>query len=399
MTATKKTTTEVDAETSTRRGEALRALIMQGVEDMQQNLLEREGEIHCCVLALLANEHILLLGPPGEAKSLLSDTISSWLSARRFRYQLNRFTQPNEIFGPINLDALAKGHNEVCVDGYLPSCDIGFIDEVFKGSSAILNTLLMAAEERRFEYGTQKLDIPLRCLVGASNEVPNDQEAAELAALFDRFLIRRYVNPLSDAGFSKLVSGVGSGRDFRTRFRSHLSLAELGEASSLAMKTPLGEAASQTLLDVRQALREKTMAPSSSRRWAKCVKLAKASAWLSGSAEVEPHHLECLADCLWHDPTPGNRGQVASIVEKIANPAGAEISELWQQAQEVIAACKMGDPHSGAETVAKLKDIHSRLKKVPGGNGRAAAAAAKVSAEGSRIYKAYMEKVFTAKPF
>jgi MoxR-like ATPase len=161
---------------------------------VERGLIEREAESRLLVLAALCGEHLLLLGPPGTAKSALSRQLSSALRAPYFERQLTRFSVPEELFGPLSLTELQQDRYVRKTDGYLPSCSIAFIDEIFKANSAILNSLLTIINEREFDNGNVREPVPLICLVGASNEPPDDDE---LDALYDRFLLRRYVRPVS----------------------------------------------------------------------------------------------------------------------------------------------------------------------------------------------------------
>ena len=144
------------------------------------------------VLAVLCQEHLLLLGPPGTAKSALSRRLSLSLNSTYFERQLTRFSVPEELFGPLSLKELQNDKYIRNTEGYLPEATIAFVDEIFKANSAILNTMLTLINERQFDNGNQRTEVPLLCLVGASNEPPEDDE---LDALFDRFLFRRCAPP------------------------------------------------------------------------------------------------------------------------------------------------------------------------------------------------------------
>ena len=169
-----------------------RALVAQ----LEQGLLERDTAVRLALLAALAGEHVLLIGPPGTAKSELARRLHrAFGGARYFERLLTRFSTPEELFGPLSLKALEHDRYERLVDGYLPTASIAFLDEVFKANSAILNALLTLLNEREFDNGSGRVRVPLLSVVGASNEVPADEA---LRAFFDRFLVRLPVAPVSE---------------------------------------------------------------------------------------------------------------------------------------------------------------------------------------------------------
>src|SRR5205823_4014261 len=153
-------------------------------------------------VSVAAGEHMLLVGPPGTAKSALVRLFARLIDARYFEYLLTRFTEPNELFGPVDIRAFREGTYTRRTERMLPEAEIVFLDEIFKSNSAILNSLLTLLNERRFANGGSTVSVPLLSMFGASNEVPNDDN---LAALFDRFLLRVVSDNLDSYHFHRLV--------------------------------------------------------------------------------------------------------------------------------------------------------------------------------------------------
>jgi MoxR-like ATPase len=152
----------------------------------------------------VAGEHLLVIGPPGTAKSEAVRRVARALGGNYFEYLLGRFTEPSELFGPIDLRRLKEGVVETETTGMLPEADISFLDEVFLGSTAILNTLLALLNERTFRRGHTRMSCPLRVCVGASNAIPEDES---LAAFADRFLARVFLQPVPDPQLEALLEG------------------------------------------------------------------------------------------------------------------------------------------------------------------------------------------------
>lgn len=177
--------------------------IQQAIGAASAGLIGRRPAVELLALAAVARQHVLVLGPPGTAKSELVRRFARAVDATRFEYLLGRFTEPAELFGPIDLVALREGRVLTRTDGMLPEAELAFLDEVFLGSTAILNTLLGLLNERRFRRGHDTIDVPLRLCVGASNELP---ETPELGAFADRFAVVVHVEPVEDALLEDLLS-------------------------------------------------------------------------------------------------------------------------------------------------------------------------------------------------
>ncbi|MGK7877960.1 MAG: AAA family ATPase [Xenococcaceae cyanobacterium] len=163
----------------------------------------RDQAIDLLILATVCQEHLLLVGPPGTAKTAIINHYTDLIDAQEFSYLLTRFTEPSELFGPLDLTAFQQGTYNICTEGMLPQAQIVFLDEVFQGSSAILNSLLTILNERIFYNGSQRQAVPLISLIGASNIVPDDPS---LRAFADRFVLRLEVNKVEDDQIDELLA-------------------------------------------------------------------------------------------------------------------------------------------------------------------------------------------------
>lgn len=172
------------------------------IQSAQEGLTERASLVEALFLAAVAGEHVLIVGPPGTAKSEAVRRVAAELGGEYFEYLFGRFTEPNEVFGPVDLRKLREGVVEVETAGMLPEAEVAFLDEVFLGSTAILNTLLGILNERTFRRGATVKQCPLRLCVGATNSLPDD---VSLAAFADRFLVSVFVEPVPDPVLEELL--------------------------------------------------------------------------------------------------------------------------------------------------------------------------------------------------
>ncbi|HEX3129653.1 MAG TPA: AAA family ATPase [Thermoanaerobaculia bacterium] len=218
------------------------AALRQALSAATRGLVEREALAEMIALAAVAGEHVLVIGPPGTAKSEAVRRIARSVDSRIFEYLLGRFTEPSEIFGPIDLRRLKEGFVETETAGMLPEADFAFLDEVFKGSTAILNTLLGILNERVFRRGHSVVRCPLRVCVGASNTLPEDES---LAAFADRFLVRIFVEPVPDPRLEELLEAGwtldhedGSNGFTRATLADLDTLAEAARRSDLSRVRP-----------------------------------------------------------------------------------------------------------------------------------------------------------------
>ena len=306
---------------------------------MNRGIFEKETEISLSLLAALAGESVILLGPPGVAKSMVARQLkTAFRDARSFEYLMSRFSTPDEIFGPVSIQKLKTSDTyERAVDGYLPTADVVFLDEIWKAGPAIQNTLLTVINEKLFRNGNREMHLPLKLLVAASNELPAKGEGLE--ALWDRFVIRIESRPIkqeknframlldknpTDSTDSFTTNNIGSNklceesldRDLKSvsSVKSvgdlKISAEEYTEWSKKISEIGVSEKVLDAIESIRKSLRavnvdeaaERRNIYVSDRRWKNIVRLLRTSAFMQDRQEVAICDLLPIYHCLWQEP-------------------------------------------------------------------------------------------------
>ena len=302
----------------------IRRHIKQLIQAMSKGAYEREEVIALSLLSAFAGESIFLLGLPGVGKSMVARRLkSAFRDSTCFEYLMSRFSTPDEIFGPVSISKLKDEDTyERCVDGYLPTADVIFLDEIWKAGPAIQNSLLTALNEKIFHNGKEDLNLPLKGIIAASNELPAEDEGLE--ALWDRFLIRYVVQPGGEKNaFMKLIGG--NQEVFCMPESLPVSDEEYKEIQEEIRKVVVPERVMDALFALRTVLSQRfenrdeiddpeTGVPYvSDRRWKKIVGILRASAYLNGRSEVN------LSDCLLLEHMIWDKdAQIAMVKKDIA---------------------------------------------------------------------------------
>ncbi len=325
-----------DGEPLQRDVERLRAL----ARALKARLVERDEVIDGALGALVAGQHVLLIGPPGTAKSLLARLVCESLvapdaqspagdeGARYFQWLLTRFSTPEELFGPIDLRALEAGRYERRTEGSLATAHVAFLDEIFKANSAILNALLTLLNERVYYNDGRPHPAPLLTLFGASNEIP-DEDA--LAALHDRFLLRFWVAPIADD--DRFVAYLRHAEEPPAPL-PRLPLTALARLRAASLALPVTDAALGVLARLRRELDRRGLFVSD-RRYRELLRYLRAVALLAGEDAVTPETLPHAEPALWSDPE--DRAEVRAALVEALTGFTEEARRLLYQAREVHA--------------------------------------------------------------
>ncbi len=336
-------------------------------------LLERDAVIRAALVALLARQHLVQLGAPGAAKTLLMTELGKRISTangkglRSFDYLMTKFTTPEELFGPISVAGLKRDEYQRITTGRLVEAELVFLDEIFKASSAILNTLLRVINERVYTNGSQTMSVPLLSLFAASNELP---QGNELEALWDRFLLRVQVGYLSESGFDQFLRQAALKANGNGKANTTLTLIELQELQHAAEQVAVPDSIRGNIAQLRIDLTAKGIRLSD-RRWGQTLGLLRAHALLEGRATVEEDDLPILKHCLWQAPEQAS--EVAKQIARLATTFHAKAIDLGDQAasvhQEWMNARRAGGDaddqiKAAMEANNKLKEINAKLEEL-----------------------------------
>ncbi|MBC2746224.1 MAG: AAA domain-containing protein [ANME-2 cluster archaeon] len=329
-------------------------------DQLKAQFIERDEQIDGTICAILSKQHLFMVGPPGTAKSMLTDEICRRIEgADYFQWLLTKFSTPEEIFGPISLKALENDEYKRITHNKLPEAHIAFLDECFKANSAILNSLLTLVNERKYHNNGTPVNVPLQSLFGASNELP---EGEELGALYDRFILR-YVVPYiaDDNDFKNMLLMDGNARSPIT-----ITTQDLKANQEAAMATIVPDEILDLVIQIRNELKKEGVI-NSDRRYKQSLDILKAHAYINGRKAVGEEDLTILQHILWSQPAEIKT--VNRVIIGTSNPLMNKIMEILDQAHEIEAEVQKAlkdDPDqasaSGVEANTKLKKLGEQLQ-------------------------------------
>ena len=398
--------------------------------EMNRGIYEKETEISLSLLAALAGESIILLGPPGVAKSMVARQLkTAFRDAQSFEYLMSRFSTPDEIFGPVSIQKLKTSDTyERAMEGYLPTADVVFLDEIWKAGPAIQNTLLTVINEKIFRNGNREMHLPLKLLVAASNELPAKGEGLE--ALWDRFVIRIESRPIKlEKNFRAML--LDSHADFLgptdftdstdfSGFTGGLGHADFADNADFSdLKITSEEYAEWTeridkigvkieVLDAISAIRKSLRAVNvdeaaerrniyvSDRRWKNIVRLLRTSAFMQDREEVDICDLLPVYHCLWQEPE--ERDAIRNIVIRaLFSPFADKLVEMKNALAEDIKYHRVRrNPEDGRDYEGEIENLSDGLTSLEKQLGENLFASADDKAEISAYLRDfYKELAFT----
>lgn len=340
------------------------------IEVLGSGLYEKETAVKLGLLTALAGESMFMLGAPGCAKSKIIRRIKEAFKAdnkdgvKYFETLLNQFTTPEEVFGNISLKALngqfidengkkiEKEEYRRLTEGMLPEADIAFLDEVWKASPAILNTLLTIVNERKFHNGSKVMNVPLKALFAASNELPAKGKGLE--ALYDRFIFRLHVDFIkNEDDFFEMIDQPAH-EEFKLNEEDKkllISNTELKEWAKEIDKVTLSEVSKQVISAIRKEMillndgmsdedkKNGELFEVGDRRWKKIAHILKTSAFLNDRNEVDLMDCSLIENCIWG--TEKQQKKAKEIIEKCLKengiPCDSAIEDIQEQIEEFTA--------------------------------------------------------------
>ena len=353
------------------------------LQEMNRGIYEKNTEISLSLLAALAGESVILLGPPGVAKSMVARQLkTAFRDARSFEYLMSRFSTPDEIFGPVSIQKLKTSDTyERAVEGYLPTADVVFLDEIWKAGPAIQNTLLTVINEKIFRNGNCEMHLPLKLLVAASNELPAKGEGLE--ALWDRFVIRIESRPIKlEKNFRAMLleaptdflgpTDFTDSTDFSgsTDFSDlKITAEEYAEWAEKICKIGVKEEVLDAISAIRKSLRavnvdeaaERRNIYVSDRRWKNIVRLLRTSAFMQDREEVDICDLLPIYHCLWQEPE--ERDAIRCIVIRaLFSPFAEKLVEMKNALAEDIKYHRVRrNPEDGRDYEGEIETLSDGL--------------------------------------
>lgn len=303
----------------------LRTRIKAILDALNQPLIEREEVMNLAFLSALAGESIFLLGPPGVAKSLIARRLKyAFKDARSFEYLMNRFSTPEEVFGPVSIKKLKEEDKlERVSDYYLPGANVAFLDEIWKAGPSIQNTLLTILNEKVFRNGEQELSVDLFAIVSASNELPAPNQGLE--ALWDRFLLRYHVESIQDQdNFERMICITADvfadtvnqkitkqeWREWQTKRDESVEIPpeviQLIHHVRVKIQEYNTRVEEEADTEEKKALQKAREAPGllyiSDRRWKKIIRLLRTAAFFNGREKVDLMDCFLIPHAIWTIP-------------------------------------------------------------------------------------------------
>ena len=347
----------------------IRKRIEELLQAINMGIYEKETELSLSLLAALAGESVILLGPPGVAKSMVARRLKlAFDGANSFEYLMSRFSTPDEIFGPVSISKLKDSDKyERNTEGYLPTADVVFLDEIWKAGPAIQNTLLTVINEKLFRNGDTEIHLPLKLLLAASNELPTQGEGLE--ALWDRFIIRIECGNIKDVSrFNAMLLDNTVDGDIDVKDGLQITDEEYNNWDKAINMLAVSEEVLRVINVIRKSLGSVTIAQTderhnvyvSDRRWKKIVRLLRTSAFVHDRSEVTADDLLPIYNCLWQEPEECE-GIRAIVIRALYNDLTMQFASLRKNLENDIRVSRQHRATNRARQNMQLFDTNKKI--------------------------------------
>ena len=347
----------------------IRKRIEELLQAINKGIYEKETELSLSLLAALAGESVILLGPPGVAKSMVARRLKlAFDGASSFEYLMSRFSTPDEIFGPVSISKLKDSDKyERNTEGYLPTADVVFLDEIWKAGPAIQNTLLTVINEKLFRNGDTEVHLPLKLLLAASNELPTQGEGLE--ALWDRFIIRIECGNIKDVSrFNAMLLDNTVDDDIEVKDGLQITDEEYNNWDKAINMLAVSEEVLRVINVIRKSLDSVTIAQTderhnvyvSDRRWKKIVRLLRTSAFVHDRNEVTADDLLPIYNCLWQEPEECE-GIRAIVIRALYNDLTMQFASLRNNLENDIRVSRQHRATNRARQNMQLFDTNKKI--------------------------------------
>ena len=347
---------------------------------IDSQIYEREAETVSVILALLSGESCLFIGDAGAAKTQHIHMISELTGLSLFDTLLSESTKPDSIFGPTDVPALAKGRQRNKIDGYAPTSEILFFDEVFKANGIVLNPMLWLLNEHKYRNGDDGvIECPTMAVFAASNEIPSDEASRPI---YDRFLIRHYVSYIkANTNLDRLFNSAIVGKNKVSR-PEPFTKEEILRLRAAVKKVKVPRDLWSIAIKVRSQVQQATGVVISARRMVKAFNVVKAYALFMGKPVVELEHLSVLTNMFWDTENQVRKTRnivlanvnakqsdlysyvetAQSIYDKAVNTG--EIKDGLKKIMAVFKVTKEFSTQAGVETHRYVEDYARKLKGI-----------------------------------
>lgn len=323
--------------------------INQLLEALNEGVFEKEEAIRLSLLTSIAGESIFFLGMPGVAKSLIARRLKfAFKDAKSFEYLMNRFSTPDEVFGPISVTELQKDNYQRIIENYLPDAEIVFLDEIWKAGPAIQNTLLTVLNEKIFRNGKEEVKVKLKGLISASNELPSESDGHgdSVDALWDRFLMRLVIGGVEDEGnFNSMISDDLKPTVDNVKSELKITAEEYHRWDKEIDAIKIPDEVYKVIDIIRKKVQEHNDGLEedvknlyiSDRRWRKIVRILRTSAFLNDRKEIDLIDCFLIKDCIWNDTNEIETVEdiVAESIRNFGYSLTIDIDAIQEKIQEL----------------------------------------------------------------